>query len=193
MPMSQRHLPHLYVMGQPLFVTFRLHGSLPPGREFPKGSMSSGKAFVCMDRLLDNHRSSPMYLRTPSLAQRVVDAIQQGGSNSYILHAWVVMPNPVHLLITPRTDVPNLLQKLKGCDCAASQPIAQPNRDVFLAGGKLRSPRAEHSGAWPHRKLHHSEPGASRARPIGGRISVVKRLERRRAEARCRLKPTPQV
>jgi putative transposase len=97
-----------------LFVTFRLHGSLPPGREFPKESMSSGKAFVRMDRLLDNHRSSPMYLRALGIAQCVVNAIQQGGSSSYILHAWVVMPNHVHLLVTPRTDVPKLLQKLKG-------------------------------------------------------------------------------
>jgi putative transposase len=114
MHFSQRHLPHLYVMEQPLFVTFRLHGSLPPGREFPKESMSSGKAFVRMDRLLDNHRSSPMYLQAPGIAQCVVNAIQEGGSGSYILHAWVVMPNHVHLLVTPRTDVPKLLQKLKG-------------------------------------------------------------------------------
>ena len=114
MHFAQRHLPHLYVMEQPLFVTFRLHGSLPPGREFPKQSMSSGKAFVYMDRLLDNYRSSPTYLRTPRIARCVVDAIQQGGSSSYTLHAWVVMPNHVHLLITPRTEVPMLLQKLKG-------------------------------------------------------------------------------
>src|SRR5713226_6882013 len=38
-PVSQRHLPHLYVMDQPLFLTFRLHGSLPPGRGFPTESM----------------------------------------------------------------------------------------------------------------------------------------------------------
>src|SRR6266849_1852074 len=84
MPFSQRHLPHLYVMEQPLFVTFRLHGSLPPGREFPIESMSSEKAFVRMDRLLDNHRSSPMYLQTPSIARCVVDAIQQGGSSKLL-------------------------------------------------------------------------------------------------------------
>ena len=76
--------------------------------------MSSGKAFVCMDRLLDTNSSSPRYLQTPGIAQCVVDAIQQGGHNSYALHAWVVMPNHVHLLITPRTDVRKLLQKLKG-------------------------------------------------------------------------------
>jgi hypothetical protein len=44
--------------------------------------MSSEKAFACMDRLLDNHRSSPMYLRVPNIGQCVIDAIQQGGSYS---------------------------------------------------------------------------------------------------------------
>ena len=53
MPFSQRHLPHLWVIGRPLFVTFRLYDSLPPGREFPKDAMTSGKAFACLDRLLD--------------------------------------------------------------------------------------------------------------------------------------------
>src|SRR6266567_565487 len=75
--------------------------------------MSSGKAFVCIDRLLDNYRPSPTYLRTPEIAQCVVDAMKHG-ETSYSLHAWVVMPNHVHLLITPHLDVPMLLQKLKG-------------------------------------------------------------------------------
>ncbi len=114
MHLSHRHLPHLYGMEQPLFVTFGLYGSLPPGREFPKESMSSGKAFVRMDRLLDNHRSSPMYLQKPNIARCVIDAIQHGVNGNYTLHAWVVMPNHVHLLITPWTEVPKLLQKLKG-------------------------------------------------------------------------------
>jgi len=30
----ERRLPHRDVVGQPLFVTFRLHDSLPPGRVF---------------------------------------------------------------------------------------------------------------------------------------------------------------
>lgn len=114
MQLSQRRLPHLYGVEQPLFITFRLHGSLPPGREFPKESMNSGKAFVVMDRLLDNHRSSPRHLQAGNIAQCVADAIRQGGDSSFILHAWVIMPNHVHLLITPRMDVSELLQKLKG-------------------------------------------------------------------------------
>ena len=114
MPYSQRRLPQLSAIGQPLFVTFRLHGSLPPGREFPKESMTSGKAFVYMDRLLDHHRAGPMYLAMPSIAQLVANSIEGGSLSDYLLHAWVIMPNHVHLLITPQEDVAKLMQKLKG-------------------------------------------------------------------------------
>src|SRR2546429_6872093 len=118
-------------MGQPLCVTLRLHGSMPRGREVPKGSMSSGKAFVCMDRLLDNHRYSTLYLQTPGIAQCVVEAIQQGGSSSYALHAWVVMPNHVHMLITPRTDAAKLLQKLKGSTAGQANQLLRRTRTPF--------------------------------------------------------------
>jgi REP element-mobilizing transposase RayT len=114
MPSSQRHLPHLWVIGRPLFVTFRLYDSLPPGREFPKDAMTSGKAFACMDRLLDEYRESPRYLLRAEVAQLVADAIRLGADTDYILHAWVVMPNHVHLLITPQSEVPKLMQNLKG-------------------------------------------------------------------------------
>src|ERR671939_132961 len=53
----ERRLPHWDTVDQPLFVTFRLHGSLPAHRVFPPDSLaSSGKAFVAMDRLLDRGR-----------------------------------------------------------------------------------------------------------------------------------------
>ncbi|HCC57636.1 MAG TPA: hypothetical protein DEQ47_10300 [Solibacterales bacterium] len=114
MHFSQRYLPHLYVVGQPAFVTFRLYGSLPAGHEFHKGPMSSGKAFLHMDRLLETGQSGPMYLQSTNIAECLVDTIQQGGRSSYVLHAWVIMPNHVHLLITPRMDFAKLMQKLKG-------------------------------------------------------------------------------
>ena len=50
MHVTQRRLPHHYAIGQPLFVTFRLHGSLPPGRYFAADSMRAGEAFACIDR-----------------------------------------------------------------------------------------------------------------------------------------------
>jgi hypothetical protein len=68
MDFSQRRLPHIHAIGQPIFVTFRLYGSLPVGREFPKESMTSGEAFVAMDRLLDTARFGPIHLQRPEMA-----------------------------------------------------------------------------------------------------------------------------
>jgi putative transposase len=114
MDFSQRRLPHIYAIGQPLFATFRLHGSLPAGREFPKESLTSGEAFVAMDRLLDTARYGPVHLKRPEVAGLVRASIQHCAQADCDLHAWVIMPNHVHLLMTPHTNVSSLLRRLKG-------------------------------------------------------------------------------
>jgi len=68
----ERHLPHWKVIGQPLFVTFRLHGSLPTHRVFPPARMTSGRAFVVMDRLLHQPTGGPLFLRRPAMPPVVV-------------------------------------------------------------------------------------------------------------------------
>ena len=78
MPIYQRHLPHLWRIGQPLFVTFRLYNSLPVGRAFPKDAMTSGKAFVCMDRLLDEYLESPRYLQVTKTLHRLLPMLYIG-------------------------------------------------------------------------------------------------------------------
>ncbi len=110
----RRYLPHIYVIGAPLFVTFRLHGSLPPGRHFEDKRLTAGQQFLCLDQLLDRGTFGPLYLKIPAIAEIVVRAIHRGAASDYTLHAWVVMPNHVHLLMTVLNDVSNALQKLKG-------------------------------------------------------------------------------
>ena len=97
----ERRLPHWDTVYQPLFVTFRLHGSLPAHRPFPPVSLGhSGKAFVAMDRLLDRGTTGPLHLCRPDIAELVVTASPEGDRklHRYELHAYVVMPNHVHLL-----------------------------------------------------------------------------------------------
>ena len=50
----------------------------------------------------------------PAIAQTVADLIRNGSGSDYELHAWVVMPNHVHLLITPLIDGSAVLRRLKG-------------------------------------------------------------------------------
>jgi hypothetical protein len=100
----KRRLPHWDIVEQPLFVTFRLHGSLPANRVFPPaGLVSAGKAFVAVDRLLDASANGPLFLRRPEIAEMVVAALRHGDCalHRYQLHSFVVMPNHVHLLATP--------------------------------------------------------------------------------------------
>ena len=116
MPHNERRLPHWDVIGSPLFVTFRLHGSLPPNRTFLPERLTTGKAFAAMDRILDNARTGPLFLREPQIADLVTQAILDGESRfaRYQLHAFVVMTNHVHMLVTPQVVATKWLGPLKG-------------------------------------------------------------------------------
>jgi REP element-mobilizing transposase RayT len=111
-----RRLPHYDVIGERVFVTFRLHGSLPHSRVFPGAHLTSGQEFVAMDRLLDNAKRGPFFLTRPEIAEMVVDALHQTEQRfeRYELHSYVVMPNHVHLLVTSRVPLRNWLRSLKG-------------------------------------------------------------------------------
>ena len=65
-----------------------------------------------MDRILDQAHSGALHLRKPEIAQLLVDAMlyRQGHLQ---LHAYVIMANHVHVLITPRVEVSQLMHSLK--------------------------------------------------------------------------------
>ncbi len=111
-----RRLPHVSATKQPVFLTWRLHGSLPSHRPFPAGALRSGQAFAALDRLLEEAGTGPFYLRQPAVAALVVEAIHYNSRTlrHYDLHAFVVMPNHVHLLVSPAIALPKLTKSLKG-------------------------------------------------------------------------------
>jgi REP element-mobilizing transposase RayT len=108
-----------------------LHGSLPVGREFPPASMTSGRAFVAMDRLLDTSRFGPVHLQRPEIARMVRDSILHCAMVDYDLHAWVIMPNHVHMLITPLTEVPSFLRRLKGYSARRANKLLNQTGQAF--------------------------------------------------------------
>ncbi len=112
----ERRLPHWDSVGQPTFVTFRLYRSLPSHRIFPPARLTAGRAFAAIDRLLDNARTGPLYLSRPEFARLVVQALSDGAARfqRHELHAFVVMPNHVHALVTPRVNAKEWLGPLKG-------------------------------------------------------------------------------
>lgn len=60
-------------------------------------------------------RTGPLYLRIPEIANLVVEAVhyRAGSLRHYSLHSWVIMPNHVHLLVTPLVAVSKLTHSLK--------------------------------------------------------------------------------
>lgn len=119
----KRRLPHLYQVGQPIFVTWRLYGSLPRNRRFPE--LTSGQAFVAMDRILDPAETGPRYLAMAAIAHMVIEAIRnrERELKHYELHAFVLMANHLHLLITPTMDFSKIMHSLKRYTAAEANRI----------------------------------------------------------------------
>jgi REP element-mobilizing transposase RayT len=69
-----------------------------------------------LDRLLDGGRTGPLHLRDGAIADMVVDVLRYMADvqRRYTLHAFVVMPNHVHILVSPLVSLPRLTKALKG-------------------------------------------------------------------------------
>ena len=116
MSFHERRLPHCQPEGRDLFLTWRLHGSLPPNRYIPPEGLTTGQAFAWVDRYLDRAGYGPTWLKRPEVAQLVAAALQYGQDTlrHYTLHAYAVMTNHVHLLISPLAPPSKILHSLKG-------------------------------------------------------------------------------
>jgi putative transposase len=129
---KRRRLPHWDATGQPLFVTFRLRDSLPASRPFPASDLTSGEAFLTMDRLLDQARCGPTFLRKHAIAELVLASLQHGSEiEHYELHSWVIMPSHLHLLLTPQVSLSKLLGSLKAATAKRANLFLQRTGQPF--------------------------------------------------------------
>jgi hypothetical protein len=71
------------------------------------------------------------------------------------------------------------------------QSASCENWQAVLARRELRSTGAQRGRVSAHRRLHHPESSTSWTRAVAGRIPLVERPDKWRAEARRRLKPAP--
>jgi REP element-mobilizing transposase RayT len=118
----RRKLPHYHpdiTEGDFLFVTWRLAGSVPPPRRLPPAvamPLSAGRAFLASDCEADKAAFGPVWLQDARVAGMVADALRHGetGRNFYVLPAWVIMPNHVHIVLQPKVPMPVIMRWLKG-------------------------------------------------------------------------------
>ena len=86
----QRNLPHWQPEGRAIFLTWRLHGSLPKGfvRRIQRLKENPGEQFLAADRRLDAAATGPRWLSDPEIARYAEDAIKRGAElGHYVLHA----------------------------------------------------------------------------------------------------------
>ncbi len=99
----RRRLPHWHPRGVAVFLTWRLHGSLPRKIDLLTGDAAAteGKRFLALDREMDRAAAGPTWLKDARVAHCVVDTLLTGARQwgLYELLAWVVMANHVHVLL----------------------------------------------------------------------------------------------
>jgi len=115
----KRNLPHWHPEGRCIFLTWRLYGSLPVG--FLRGlrlntEVQSSEEFRLAEKLLDRPISGPLWLKIPDVAAAIADVLRRGASEfqRYDLHAYAVMANHLHVLLTPLARIRSITRTLKG-------------------------------------------------------------------------------
>jgi REP element-mobilizing transposase RayT len=120
-PFRHRRLPHFKNLGSTdphiFFLTFRLAGTLPPGRcSFHTTDKDDAATFTALDTLLDRATHGPTYLQIPDLASIITTEFQNTLNPSTSI--WTIMPNHVHILaeIPPPVSkqLPSILRTIKG-------------------------------------------------------------------------------
>ena len=92
-------LPHFDSPEVPQSITFRLNDSLPVAIEEARAGEGGEDYARRIDAALDGGAGACL-LRRPDVAAIVIEALHHGVGKSYDLHAYVVMPNHVHVLIS---------------------------------------------------------------------------------------------
>ena len=120
----RRWLPHWHPPGQDIFLTWRLHGSLPNQTSKPKENSSPGEQFVHYDRFLDQASFGPLWLRNPQIAERVLFAITEAQRQKMLqVRAYVLMVNHVHVLLTPLLPLEQITKRIKGVSARQANRI----------------------------------------------------------------------
>jgi putative transposase len=132
----QRNHPHWFPEGEVIFLTWRLYGSLPieySRHLCDESGTTPGKKFRLMDRRLDRALSGPVWLKRPEIAACVIGTLRKGACElgHFILHSYVVMPNHVHALLTPKTQVSRLMNGIKGVTSRAANQILRRTGKPF--------------------------------------------------------------
>ncbi len=148
---TRGYLPHLKVIEATYFITFRLADSLPAPvilqrkerrddlvrRAAEKNSAEHRSiAFATyaaeVDAVLDRQLGAA-WLRQPAIAERVSNALRHFEGHHYFLHAWCVMPNHVHAVVSPQAShgLDSILHSWKSFTATGANRILNRTGEAF--------------------------------------------------------------
>lgn len=116
----RKRLPHWHPPEATFFITYRLAGSIPmekirqfremPSRKVFKKSKTLRNAwyFRCSDKFLDSNPNGPYWLANKAIAGIVFQSLLFNHGRHYTLHAFCIMSNHVHVLLTANRGAPPL-------------------------------------------------------------------------------------
>jgi len=121
----RRKLPHWHPDGRSIFITWRLFGSLPKAKgKGTDANETAGEKFRRLDAVLDCAGNGPVWLGQAPVAMCVQDAVIRGEKlRQYDLHAYVVMPNHVHILLDPLVQLARVTGGIKGVSARDANAI----------------------------------------------------------------------
>jgi REP element-mobilizing transposase RayT len=137
---TRGYLPHFEIPEGTYFLTFRLADSLPtevliqlrtecklsPMCRWYRAQSFNIEYRSKVESYLDTGRGECL-LKEPKIARLVIDALLSLNGEKYILHAWTIMPNHVHVLFTMNniSDLSSVIQKWKGSSAFYANRVLQ--------------------------------------------------------------------
>lgn len=96
-------------------------------------SRIAAKEFLRVDKLLDRAAAGPVWLKDERIAPLVVESLGHAAKTleSCELHAYVVMANHVHILITPREPIARITKSIKSYSARKANAILRRTGTPF--------------------------------------------------------------
>lgn len=128
------YLPHFDAPGFTQFVTSRLGDSLPVNlletlqSKLQTRQISEIEYYRKIERALDVG-DGPTFLKNPNVACIVAETLIKFDSEKYTMHSWVIMPNHVHILLSPfdHSPVSEIMHSIKSFTAKKANEILSRN------------------------------------------------------------------
>ncbi|HET8922629.1 MAG TPA: transposase [Candidatus Acidoferrum sp.] len=94
--------------------------------------LPEGKRFAEFERCLDSGNYGPTWLSNEKVAALVAEAMQNADSLRLCkIHAYIVMPNHVHMLLEPGAELARITKLIKGGTARAANKILRRTGKSF--------------------------------------------------------------